>query len=60
MMSNKPLFLVLLTAFATAGAGGQTSSTPEKRVAVSVDAREAPKTLEVAPISIELYEFERR
>jgi alpha-N-arabinofuranosidase len=49
-MSKKPLPLVLLAAVLTAGAGAQTSSAPEERIVVSVD---AGKTR--APISPYLY-----
>jgi len=49
-MSRNPLPLVLLTAIVTAGTGAQTSSAPEKRIAVSVDAAKLR-----APISPYLY-----
>lgn len=49
-MSRKSLTLVLLAALVTAGAGPQTSSAPEKSIAVNVD---AGKTR--APISPYLY-----
>lgn len=44
-MPRESLPLVLLAVFAAAGAGAQTSSAPEKRIAVSIDARKTRDTI---------------